>query len=86
MLRVIDTRPILGNGGEIALVLDNTLSGYVVEVIDPEGSIIAEAYKGADKTAALEAYRHPFVNANVPDIFNRSYQAKFEIEEDEDDE
>jgi hypothetical protein len=84
MLRVIDTRPILGNGGEIALV-DSGIrpDDYVIEVSDCDGSVIA-TIEATNKAEALDAYRHPFARSHVPNIFKRIPDLEaFEIEDED---
>ena len=81
MVKEIDTRPILGNGGSIMLVSND--EGYCVNVVNWEGEQIA-AITAANTAEALDAYRHPFARPEVPDIFKRIPDLEaVEIEEED---
>jgi hypothetical protein len=78
-LREVDTRTILGNGGNVALYMPAAKTSaktssenivYSIVITDCQGepvhTILAES-----RADALEAFRHPFARQDTPDVFAR---------------
>lgn len=73
LLTEVDSRRIAGNAGTVTLYLaaESVALRYLVDVDGAEGERIASIASGTP-AQALEAYRHPFARAEVPDIFRRT--------------
>jgi hypothetical protein len=73
-LREIDTRPILGNGGNVALYMPAKTSSenivFSVLITDCQGELVHTILTDT-REDALEAYWHPFARQDTPDMFVR---------------
>lgn len=69
MLREIDSRTVPGSGVTVELVMDDDRPGfYLVFVKDAQGRNVS-TLGALTAEQAIEAFRHPFAHADVPDVF-----------------
>jgi hypothetical protein len=66
----VDTRRLAGSAGTVTLYLSPSAEArYLVDVASAQGEKVA-SIAAATPAEALEACRHPFARADVPDIFS----------------